>query len=1182
MSVTFVLGRAGAGKTHYCLSAIRQALTAGDDQHRLILLVPEQASFQMERALATTLPAGGYWRAEVLSFTRLARRVFDEVGAPSPVSSSTRRLALRRLLSTDEATPATADRGGLEVFRSSARTAGFHAAVDRLIEELLREAITPKELAEVAGRLNDAATGRKVRELARLYAAYLSWLGPRRVDSAGRLTALLAHLAGLEWLRQARVWVDGFAGFTTSELHVLVALARQVRELTIALLVDPLAPAIRLAHHAPDPLSLFYRTETTYRRLCTLFAAAQVELRPPIELRPRTLPRFVHAPALATLEAGLAAPLTGDAPATAASVGSSPTSEHGGAVVSIRQCSTHYDELCAAARWIRTLRADSGGRLRYRDFALIARDLESLAPLVEEVFAEYEIPYFLDRRRPLRGHPLGRFLPALLEVLAGDFDVPAVVRLLRTRLLPLKRAQAERLENLIVREQIRGRAAWEQSTWELEQSRRQVAAFAEERRAILAAVQPLTELLSGARGQVWALALYAVLVRLGVRRRIGRWMARARRQRCWDSAEAHRQVWTRLCTLLDELHDVLGDTLLTVMDVQQIIHSAMDELTLGVAPPAIDQVLVASIERSRHPDIKHAWVLAFNEGIFPARPADDLLLSASERELLGAAGLSAPARRHEDVLAERLLAYIALTRPSHSLTISYATVGADGGELLPSPLLADVRRILPDVPVEAERSDAPPCTVAEAAWGYLRQRQNARASETLRRYERLIERLRAEPRLGNQLDWCLRGLRYDNQPRPIGNYRQPADGPVDLVWQASPSEVETYLQCPFKHFARYGLRLEAARGPRPRRWDLGSVAHELLAAVTAQAVAAGGIQAVPTQRWQTLLDTAVADFRRRLPGDYQRRRPDLPLLTEVLVARLSELVRVQAARWQRGRFEPLYCEQQFDPAGHGGTLPALRLQLADGRQVWLRGRIDRVDAALSNGRTLLLVYDYKSSRTHSLRAPYLTSDRLQLLLYLLALDQALGDRSSRGSARTGAAPVQPVGVFLMPLYPDLTALERARAAQEPEQTMLLYRPRGLVTQEAAHLLDRQLGSEWSPVAQLRLKKDGGFDTRSDVVSATELTELLRVAERTVIVAAEGISRGDIAIAPLVEKRTLACRHCDFAAVCRFDAFYNRPRAAEVVLPRAAGTVGQTPEDGAAPDPPTDGSPAAPPAPEGQS
>jgi ATP-dependent helicase/nuclease subunit B len=130
-------------------------------------------------------------------------------------------------------------------------------------------------------------------------------------------------------------------------------------------------------------------------------------------------------------------------------------------------------------------------------------------------------------------------------------------------------------------------------------------------------------------------------------------------------------------------------------------------------------VLVSAIERSRHPAIRHAWVFALNEGVFPARPPEDELLSADDRDALVARGLEGLASHREEAFSERLLAYIAFTRPSESLTINYATVGEDGGPLLPSPLLDDVRRALPELRVQPPAAQPPPACLPELAQGLL-------------------------------------------------------------------------------------------------------------------------------------------------------------------------------------------------------------------------------------------------------------------------------------------------------------------------------------------------------------------------------------------------------------------------------------------------------------------------------
>jgi ATP-dependent helicase/nuclease subunit B len=1120
MAVTFILGRAGAGKTQHCLSAVLRELERASETRRLILLVPEQASFQMERALATRAPGGGYWRAEVLSFSRLARRVFDQTGGePVLVDREARALALRHVVARS-ATP-------LQALRAAARTQGFYTELARLIEELLRENVSPAALQSAAGRLADGASRRKVGEMAQVYADYLAWLGPERIDAAARFALLRERLAAVAWLADASVWVDGFAGFTGQELQTLVELARRARDVTVSLLVDPLAPAIRNPRQPPDPLNLFQRIELTYQRLVGLFGEAGVEVTLPVELRPRPLPRFVASPALAALEAGLAAPEDG-----------LPDSDPAAPEVRLYECLTHRHELQAAARWIRTLVADSHGELHFRNFAVIARDLEPFAAAVEEVFAEYEIPYFLDRRRPMRAHPLARLMPALLDAAVTDFDVEPMVRLLRTRLLPLSRDEAEQLENIVVNCQVRGMACWRQPAWELEHAAQPVSAFASQRVRLVQALEPLAALIGtrgGITGAIWAKTLYQVLRQLDVPRQIESWVADARRERRWDTAETHRLAWSALCRLLQDLHDALGETDVSVDDLAAIIRAALGELTLGLAPPTLDQVLVSSIERSRHPDIQHAWVLAFNEGVFPARPPDDLLLSTAEREALGQAGLTAPSPHREDALGERLLAYIAFTRPSQSLTISFATVADDGGELLPSPLLADVVRAVPGLRAMRVTPHEPPVTVAELAREYLGVRGDAR-------YERLCACVRQIPALAGPLSWLLRGTGYKNQPPPVGHYRQPGSGAADVIWDASPSEVETYLQCPFKHFATFGLRLDAARGPRPLRWDLGEIGHEILACVTQRAIQEpGGVRNVPDERWQDWLREAVEDFWRRQPADQAQRRADLVFMGRLLTGFLRDVVAAHAARWRRGHFEPLSCEQRFGGDGGRDALRGVELKLADGRSIRLHGHIDRVDVCQDGKRRLLLVYDYKSGQVGPVSGKYLTGHRLQSFIYLLALQQAFADE--RGAC--------PAGILLAPLYPDLSVLDKecAAAATPAEQTMYLYRPRGLIEETAARRLDEQLGPVSSPVAQLQLRRDGGFYKNSDAAPAAAIDARLALAAETVRLAAEGVCRGQIDVAPLVENRRLACRSCDFQPVCRFDPMYNTPRAAERALPQ---------------------------------
>ncbi|MFH1747730.1 MAG: PD-(D/E)XK nuclease family protein [Planctomycetota bacterium] len=1146
MAVTFVLGRAGAGKTRYCLDALLSELDGPAKDRHLILLVPEQASFQMERALATSAPQQGYQGAEVLSFSRLATRgLADKSDSSALLGVDARTMALRYVVQQ------TAD--SLRFPRGTAQTGGFHTQLNRLIEELLREQISPTELETAAQGVTDKTTQRKIADIAHLYRQYLDWLGTERIDPAARLAHLREHVGDVRWLRNARIWVDGFAGFTSQELQTLVSLAQLARDLTITLLLDAAALS-GTARPSNDPLRLFHRTEQTYLRLREMFIAAGVKCQEPVKLHPVPLPRFAQSATLARLEIGLAMPL-GIPPEES----SSETNTSDG--VTVLECLTHREELRCAARYIRQKILASDGQLRFRDFAVIARDLEPFTRMIAEVFDEYELPYFLDRRRPMRAHPLSRLVAALFETISNGYSLAAVTRLLRTGLLPILRSQAEELENLATRHSVAGIDLWRQGYWDFAPGSRDNAESTAEldaaRLKLVAALEPLEKLDQGnapATGADWAQALFQTLEALEVRTLLAGWSSASRLQPSWERIETHRLAWEALCGVLENLHDVLGTTTLETGDVARIVGTALSEHTLGLAPPTLDQVLVASIERSRHPDIKYAWVFGFNEGLFPAPPPDDRLLNTDEREALIEKGLTAPASHRDDIFGERLLAYIAFTRPHCGLTISYATLDMNGGPLLPSPLLDEVQQALPELRFECATDDAPPVSLTDLARACLHVGAADDVSVAEReRVERLRGLIREMPAIGERLGWLLRGEQYRNGPEEVGNYRP--SGVADVTWNGSPSEIETFLACPFKHFARYGLRLDAMRGPYPLRWDLGSYAHEILANVTRRAMdTAEGVRGLSDERWRELYEQEFERFRADLAG-VARRQPDLAFQGQLLCEFLVEVIAVHAARWRRGRFQPAGCELSFGSRPDRGDLPPLVLEISGGRRGQLRGQIDRLDVYREGDQLQLIVYDYKS-KTQKIKTDFLTGARLQLFSYLLVAGQAYGgDRS-----------VCPAGVFLAPLYPDTKVLETqyGRSADELTQLMYCYRPRGLFRSDVAALLDEQLGENVSPVAGMKLKRDGDFNGTysKDVVSPQEMEQYLELTRRTLRWAVEGIVAGKVQAAPLVEKRTLACQHCDYKPVCRFDRILNPPRLAEAVLPTLDRI--RNPESGGAP------------------
>ncbi len=271
MAVRFVLGRAGSGKTHHCLESIRTELGKCALGRALVLLVPEQAAAQMERALLAKGKLKGTFRAQVLSFRRLAYKVLGDAGkSQAIIPPAGERMILRHILQEH------AER--LKAYGDVVGRAGLVKKLLENLKELLSERTEPSDLLEAAKRISNRELSNKLNDLAILLEAYGRYTKSHGLEQAGALDELAGRIELTPWLGRARIWVDGFAGFTAGEMEVLLELARCSEHMDICLLLEPDFRPGKTDSQLDDPLRLFRQTEQTYVQLLKALKEAGVEI----------------------------------------------------------------------------------------------------------------------------------------------------------------------------------------------------------------------------------------------------------------------------------------------------------------------------------------------------------------------------------------------------------------------------------------------------------------------------------------------------------------------------------------------------------------------------------------------------------------------------------------------------------------------------------------------------------------------------------------------------------------------------------------------------------------------------------------------------------------------------------------------------------------------------------------
>jgi ATP-dependent helicase/nuclease subunit B len=1181
MAVQVCVGRAGTGKTALCLNVVRDRLREdAADGHHLIFLVPEQAAFQMERALIETPDLPGYSRCDVLSFRRLARRIFNETGtgdpaARQPMGPMGRLMAVKLLLKRLE--PQLKILGG-----AGNRGAGFLTQVTRTLDEFLQEDLEPDELGNLAqaaatGETKDPLSAARLGDLHLLYSAYREFLTAGHLDPAQEVAVAEALIEKVPWVRDAEIWVDGFAGFTMLERRMLVRLAALARAMTITLLIDPASPVLSRADVRPNGFSLFSRTERTLSALREAMHSAGIEWLPVRRLTPSPPPRF-GAQELVELERRVFAPPLhkggrgGVECEKSLSPDSSPPTPpllRGGGAVRLIAAASRRVEVDAAVAEIQRLIRESSGRLRYRDVAVIVRDLEPYHDLLSAALTAHGIPFFIDRRRRTAHHPLVELLRLLPALVHRSFQGDDIRLLLKTGLVPLDDVEADLLENYVIAHGIAGAEAWlgpGQWTYrriftnrdaEEELTEPERVALDQINRYRRRLVEPLREWVAFAVGgaapigREWAGQLSDVLDRLGAADRIERWLDAAIDAGRADEADVHGQVARDAKALLDDFVESLGDVPLTAEEFSGVLDSALAEFTLGLAPPTLDQVLVGSIERSRHPDLAAVLLLGFNDGLFPLTPAEDVILTDAERERLEQRRPPVGTTRRQRILDEKMLAYIALTRPSRTLWSSYPEADEAGKPLRPSPFVHDIRRALPALTLTRIEDPVP----KRDLWpvGRLRELgarlalefrlrpgspEEDKESNLRARWNGLYEYARCQDPYAHDLPPILASLSYRNEA-------QLGPGDVEALYRAptyfSASRIETFAACPFKHFAQYALGLEPRAEFVIEAIDFGLLHHKVLEEFYAELIHEGRALA-------EIEPDEIDERLSRLAKQWTARLTDEALLGDArnafLLDRSNRHLREALARQRLmsrlGSFRPRAVEWAFGmPRGKDARtadIGPLELTTPGGRTILIRGKVDRIDLLELTDECLGVVLDYKRSKGRTLRLwkVYHGLD-VQLLTYMLAIIQ-------RGETLAGRS-IRPVGAFYVPLESAQISVSHPDDAVGADESLPApLKPRGVMDFGVVEHLDRELESGWSPAYGVFRSRNGelGYARNSDAYAKPELDRITAYARRKIGELADRILDGDVAVKPYRAGTRMPCTFCDFRPVCRFDHDVDEP------------------------------------------
>ncbi len=1134
MAVRFVLGRSGTGKTEHCFRAIVEAMRDQPLGPPIYWLLPKQATFDAERDLTCRSGLGAFCRAQVVSFDQFGRDVFEDCGGTSipEVTALGRQMIIGHLLRQNSRQlkfySGVARQPGLaaeldDAFAEFERSEKSAGDLDHLVDELAQTNAADLELAPLLDKLSDVAL---------IYRQYTTYLGQDRLDQHRRLMQVESSLAQCRFLRNARIFVDGFADFTNYERRILIGAAKAGAYLDIALLIDPASPVVANPQLMPDEMSLFRRTEAAYRRLHQALIEDGVEISEPLRLD-RTL-RFQSA-SLAQLESSaFRDPIA-------------RSEESGG--IEMLEAPDRPAEVDSVARKIRELLMAG---MRLREIGVMVRSLADYDELIQAAFAEHAIPCFLDRRRKATHHPLIEFIHSVFQIVRDDWSHDAVMSLLRSGLAGIDLYDADGLENYVLSHRIRGTEGWEtQKPWDY-QTRRltgeedSAGSFPSEsqkaealRKHLVDRLAPLLKILNSKVPlpvKTFATEIFDALDRFGASKTIGVWVDAARQSEALEQAAEHEQVWRNVVELFDELVELLGDEQMTPGEFYDVLEAGLDSFDLAITPQTVDQVLVGQVDRTRTGSVRAVFVLGLNEGEFPRSASDRSVLNDRDRKSLRARRIELDPAMSERLLDERLLAYIAMTRASERLFITRSTADDQGRSSEPSSFWLRIAAMFPSVPQTklAQSPDrsaadiATPRQLVTALARWVRSSPDPTAdvnSSCLHLYQWLATRGSGDDPINRTRYRAWRALSYSNEAQLSSEVSQRLFQPSIEI---GVRQLETFAACPYQHFARFGLGLRARSRQEVTSQDLGRLYHDLLEG-SLKDVMRRRSEGDRTARLEQVIDEFVTRVGAKLREEIMLGSARNRYLLERTRKVSRRIALAQRELLKRGSFRPTHVGITF---GSDGNLPALKVSTPSG-DVLLRGKIDRVDRAESTG--VVAAIDYRLSATKLPVGMVKHGLTLQLLSHLLVLE-------ANGQKLSGRS-LEAAGAFYHQLIRKIEDVDHPDECVGPTDPAwhLKLKPRGLFDLRVLPMLDRDLTTGTSQVVQVFIKKDGslGRAGTSDAAESNDFRDVLNLAAKKLTEIATGMLSGRIEISPYRLNDNSPCVHCDYRSVCRFDPAINR-------------------------------------------
>ena len=1094
MGVRIIYGEPGCGKSEFCFSEIAKLL---NNEKKIYMITPEQFSFTAEQKLMKAINSKAVLNAEIITLSRMAYRVINEVGGVNrtQLSKCGKSMLIYSILSKYK-----------NDFRFIGKSDENVDLSMTAITEFKKHGILVEDLKREYEKTEDYYLKAKISDMVLVYEKFEEQIAGKYIDDTDLLTILAKNIEKTSILKDSIIYLDEFSGFTKQEYEVLKKFIELAKQVNIVMCLDNLELSTN-----PDT-DIFYSNKKTLSKIMKLIKENKFQFEEPVRLE--TKYRFK----------------TKELKHLSENINNIKSTKYEENVENVKLflAKNQYSEIENVAKEITKLVRNKN--IRYKDIAIITKNIPDYSSLVRVIFDKYDIPVFIDEKRDLNQNIIVQYVLSILEVINKNFTIETIFNYLKIGFSNLDDDEIFKLENYCMKWGIKQNKWKKDFIYEMdkENKRQEIERLNELRKQI---VNPLIELKENIERERTAenitKSLYEFIKNQNIEEKIAKKAEDLLDEGLIDLSNEYISSYKIILDIFDEIILVFSEDKMLINQYIQILKVGLKNSGLGKIPETGDQVIFGDVNRSRSHKVESVFIIGLNDGVFPSINNNEGFFNDNDREIFKKDGLEMANGTIDNLYEENFNIYKAFTTSEKYLFLSYTSSNREGKSLRPSMLIYKIKKMYPKL---EEESDI-------ISKKYELVNKEITYQELLENISKLKKKEKIDEiwyqvynYYKNQNEWNkkllndLKGLEYTNIPDSIK--KENIERLYGNVLKTSVSRLEKYRSCPFSYYLQYGLKIKEKEELKIHTFDTGSFMHETIDEFF-EIVKEESIN-LPELEEEKIFEIVSEIIDRNL-NQSKNYVFTATAKYKVLVKRLKRIVS-KALKYiiQTLIYSDFNIEGTEIEFSSKGKYKPIILQLEDGKKVEITGKIDRLDIARNEEGKYLRIIDYKSSAKNIDLNEVYAGLQIQLLTYTDAICKE--------------EDIMPAGIFYFSLLEQMIKVDKKIPDNEIEDMIKKnFRMKGLILADVKviKMNDNTLVSGSSKIVPAAITTSGTINEKwTNGVNKEEFKVLQEYIDITIKQISKEILSGKIDLRPYNKNGKTPCEYCEYRTICGFNSKQN--------------------------------------------